>query len=403
MEVCKMSDKYREEIIAPGDEVSKLARDVCVNSYGNNQAVKILPRQPGNFRGAVDIAWRRHILEMMLAGKMTWNVQNDGAGGKPQFFTLMSNRSGNTFYRLGWEIIVMVIDDIARTGGFPVVFSNDVNVKKVTSDNIHLVQAMFRGFQSVLEQTAQVNITGEFAIMPHSITAFCDEDSDKQLILNWAGTGVGLSHQDKIIDGSNIRPNMPIVGFWEPGYRCNGGTQHTNVILRRWAKGDIRNIWESSEAMAFIEKLTIPSQSYAKTICRVNGWLPDGKVREPLARIVGNAHITGGGLEKFKEMLPEGIGAYLYNMPEPTEVLLEAQQLSFYYPDLLIDDKKAYTTFHGGCGWISVCPSYDDARTLTYEASKDGIIARIVGETIVEQNNALTIDSKFLEGKKVVI
>ena len=401
VEDWKMSNKYNEEVVSPGDKVSKRARDTCVKSYNNNAAIEVIPRQPGNFRGAVDIAWSRHILEMMLSGKMTWNIQNDGAGGKPQFFTMIGTKE--VFSRLGWEIIVMVIDDIARSGGFPVVFSNDVNAKSVTNENVHLVDAMFDGMDGILRQSNQVNTTGEFAIMKHSVTAFCDTNSKDQLILNWAGTGVGLSHEDKIIDGSDTRVGMPIVGFFEPGYRCNGGTMFTELILRHWVKKDIANIWENHKAMEFIKKLTIPSKSYAKTICRVNGWLPDGNIQEPLAKLVNNAHITGGGLEKFKEILPSGIGADINNMPKPASVLLDAQILSFGFPDLRMDDKQAHTTFHGGCGWMSVCATIEDAEILIKEATKDGIQAQIIGETIKSEENYLFVKSKFLEEANILI
>jgi len=401
MEGLKMVDKYNKEIVAPGDKVSKRARDTCVKSHNNNAAIEVILRQPGNFRGAVDIAWARHILEMMLAGKMTWNIQNDGAGGKPQFFTMIGTKE--VFRHLGWEIIVMVIDDIARSGGFPVVFSNDVNAKSVTSENVHLVDAMFDGMDDILKQSNQVNTTGEFAIMKHSVTAFCDTSAKDQLILNWAGTGVGLSHADKIIDGSATKVGMPIVGFHEPGYRCNGGTMFTELILRHWAERDIKNIWENSEAMEFIKKLTIPSRSYAKTICRVNGWLPDGNIRDSLACLVNNAHITGGGLEKFKEVLPSGIGARIDNMPKPASVLLGAQLLSFSFPDLRMNDKQAHTTFHGGCGWMSVCATLEDAEILINEAVKDGIQAQIIGETIQSEESHLFVKSRFLEEADVLI
>ena len=396
-----MKDKYKEEVIDPGDRASKRAKDVCVKSYDNNAAVDIVPRQPGNFRGAVDMRWPKHVLLEMLNGGMSFTLQNDGAGGKPQFFTIIGTE--RVFRFLGWEIIVMVIDDIARAGGFPVVFSNDVNAKYVTDKNYHLVEAMFDGMDDILSRAGQINITGEFAIMKHSVTAFCDRNSDDQLILNWAGTGLGLSHDDKNIDGSETRAGMPIVGFWEPGYRCNGGTQLTNQILEKWVKKSVRDIWDSAEAMEFIEKLTIPSLSYASTISRVNGWLPDGGLREQLAKMILVAHITGGGLEKLKELLPVGIGADLHNMPTPAPVLLEAQEMSFEFPHLKIDDKKAHTTFHGGCGMMAICEAEVDTCVLISEAEKDGIKAQVVGETIKSESNSVYVKSKFLEQSDIVI
>lgn len=396
-----MSDKYQAEVIDPGDKASIMAKDVCVASYGNNRAVKVIPRQPNNFRGAVDLAWTTRVLLSMLRDGVTWTVQNDGAGGKPQFFTIIG--TDEVFERLGWEIVVMVIDDIARSGGFPVVFSNDVNAKKVTKDNFHLVEAMLKGLGEILKQTNQVNVTGEFAIMKNSVTAFCDRNSDEQLIVNWAGTGIGLSHFSRVIDGRRIQPGMPIVGFWEPGYRCNGGTQLTDIVTSMWAKGDIRNIWDNPEAMEFITKLTVPSMSYAKTICRLNGWNNEGLLNRPLAKLAGVAHLTGGGVKKFKEMLPPGIGAELHSMPRPADVLLQAQDYSQRFPELKMSDSQCHTTFHGGCGEFVVGVDGGDMEKIIAEAGKDGIKAFHIGETTVSEKNEVLIHSKFLEGGLVSI
>ncbi len=394
-------DKYQEMIIAPGDRASMLAKDVCVASYNNNPAVKIIPRQPENFRGPVDFTWNKKVLQEMCYGHLCMTAQNDGAGGKPQFFTIIG--TSEVFFKLGWEILVMVIDDVARGGAFPVVFWNDVNAKKVTDKNFHLIEAMFSGFSEALRESNQVNITGEFAIMNHSITAFCDSGSDEQLILNWAGNGLGLSHPSKVIDGRNVGLGMPIIGFWEPGYRCNGGTQFTNLIMAKWARGDIRNIWENADAMKFIKKLTVPSLSYAKTICRLNGWEDDGSMTEPMANMVGIAHLTGGGVGKFKEMLPPGIGAEITNMPRPAEVLLEAQEISFDFPRLSMTDKQCHTTFHGGCGEWLICKTPEDCDVVLSEAKKDGIAAYVIGETVASDARNVNIRSRFLKGGTITI
>ena len=339
----------------------------------------------------------------MLYDGLCLTPQNDGAGGKPQFFTIIG--TDVVFFSLGWEIIVMVIDDIARGGAYPAIFWNDVNAKRITNKNFHLVEAMFAGFSEALRQSNQVNITGEFAIMKHSVTAFCDRDSDEQLILNWAGSGLGLSHQSKVIDGSKIKPGMPIVGFWESGYRCNGGTQFTNLILAKWAKGDIRNIWNSPEAMEFISKLTVPSQSYAKTLSRLNGWSSDGSMVDALAKMAGIAHLTGGGVGKFKEMLPPGVGAEIDEMPEPAEVLKEAQKISFDFPELELSmtDKQCHTSFHGGCGAWIVCESASDGDIVIEQAKMDGVKASFIGETVASDDNTVNIQSRFLEGGLVTI
>jgi phosphoribosylaminoimidazole (AIR) synthetase len=407
-----MTDKYKEEVIAPGDRASQLAKDICFQSHGNCPAVIIVPHNPGNFRGAVGFAWKKHVLTNLanysvkkstkeIEWTMLEEVENDGAGGKPQFFTLVG--APNVFRGLGWEIICMVADDFARTGRMPCVIDNEISVKAITTKNYPHFEAMMQGYGAALKQANLVNITGEVAIMKHSITAFCDTGANDQLILTWGASCLGLAHKDKLIDGSQIRPDMPIVGFWEPGYRCNGGTFFTNLILRKFGP-EIDKIQNSPQAMSFVNALTVPSQSYAKTICRILGWKPDGRVRKPLAQVKGIAHITGGGLSKLKEILPLGIVAHLDNMPDPAPVLRQAQEFS-WGTDLQLFDEQAYTTLHGGCGMVLVCSNHASAAKVIREAANDGINAQIIGKTagLAGETKKVCIRSRFKQGSMVVL
>lgn len=402
-----MCDKYRQEVIDPGDRASQLAKEVCFQSHGNCPAVIIVPHQPGNFRGPVGFTWQKHVLEQMMRNEtdpdaraitswtMLQGVENDGAGGKPQFFTLIGDPE--VFRGLGWEIITMTADDFARTGRLPAVIDNAIDVKRITNESFPLFQAVIEGYVAALQQAGLVNITGEVAIMKHSVTAFCDVDPDSQLVLNWGASCIGLTHRDLLIDGSKIKPGMPIVGFWEPGYRCNGGTFFTNLLLMKYGP-DIQKIMESDEALQFVKKLTVPSQSYARTICRLIGWNDDGSIDEPLVNIAGIAHITGGGVwGKFSEILPPGVGANLHSMPRPADVLLEAQELS-WDTDLRLTDRQAYGTLHGGCGMLLIVDEGSVSR-LIEEAERDGIKAQMVGETTVSEESEIVIQSRFKEGK----
>lgn len=390
-----MSDKYWEEIISPGDRASTLAKEICFRSHKNCPAVSVIPHQPNNFRGGVGFIPKKHILRDMMNGSVTIDVENDGAGGKPQFFTLIGTPS--VFKNLGWEIITMTADDFARSGRFPAVIANEINVKRVTEKNFRLFRAAMEGYGDALKEAGLVNITGETAIMRHSITAFCDIDSDEQLVLTWGATCIGLARKNLLINGSAIKLGMPIIGFWEPGYRCNGGTFFTNLILRKWGPHP-QDIMQNPEALEFVKKLTVPSKSYARTITRLVGWNPDGSMGKPLAQIKGIAHITGGGVwGKFGEILPEGVGAYLAYMPRPAKVLLQAQELSWDTKHRLTD-WQAYGTLHGGCGMLLVCHAGDENKIII-EAKKDGIRAEIVGETLASDDREIIIQSRFNEGK----
>ena len=398
-----MAKTYEEEIVEPNDMASKLAKDVNVSSYPNCPAVKIYPHDPNNFRGPVGFAWRKHILECMMQeyrGKpiMMEEIENDGAGGKPQFISLIGDNL--SFYNLCWELITMIADDFGRSGRFPAVMLNNLDVKKITKNNFQLVVSLLTGLANALRQSNLVNITGETAIMKHSITAFCDTGDDEQLILTWSGACVGLWHKDAYIDNSQITSGKKIVGFWEPGYRCNGGTFFTNLILSKHGPG-IEKIRSNPEAMDFIRNLTVPSKSYARLMCKLTGWTDDGHVVKAPVKILGAAHITGGGLwNKFGEILPEGVGADLFSMPVPAECLLRAQQLSID-TEYALSDWKAYSTFHGGCGMLCVVDSDHDASTIINQANDYGVNALVVGQTIPSASSEIQIVSRFARGKKM--
>ncbi|MCK4592683.1 hypothetical protein KAT63_04600 [Candidatus Parcubacteria bacterium] len=402
-----MNDLYKKNVIDPGDEVSKMASLVCKRSFKNSKAITIVSLQPENFRGGVGYLFKPEIIKKMaeceidpISGEITsWTiievVQNDGAGGKPQFFTLVEDPE--VFRGLGWEIIAMTADDLARLGILAIIIDNEIGVKAITKENMPAMQALFEGYELALKKSNIVNITGETAVMKHSITAFCDANSSEQLVLTWGASCIGLARKDLLIDSSKIKPDMIIVGFLEKGYRCNGGTFFTNLILEIFGP-TMQDIQNNPEAIKFSRELTTPSISYANTICRIIGWNLDGSVGEPSAEIAGIAHITGGGIKKLGEILPQGVGANLDSMPKPPKVLLQAQKMSRSIPSLRLTDSQAYTTFHGGCGMMIVAKTQEDANAIIEEAKKDGIDAQIIGKTTNSIEGIITIESQFEQG-----
>ena len=298
----------------------------------------------------------------------------------------------------------MNADECAPSGRFPAVMVNNLDGKQVTEKNFYLVRALLEGYGEAIKQAGLVNITGEFAVMKYSITAFCDDGSDKQLVLTWCAACMGLAYRKFLIDSSAIKPGMPIVGFYENGYRCNGGTFFADLLMAKY-KSSARAIIKSKWARNFAYKLTVPSISYAKTITRIVGWGPDGMPHAPLAKIAGIAHITGGGVwEKFGEILPDSVGATLNRMPVPTKILLDAQIESLQYPELRMSDWQAYKTFHGGCGMLIVCRTGSDAQRVNEEANKDRTVALDVVYThdLEENHEKIEIISRFSEPGKIL-
>lgn len=397
-------DRYKAEVIDPGDAISRLAHRMCVASYRNSDAVWVPPDPHGYFRSQVGFLWKPHILRMMAEARpgqdwvMKEVLQNDGAGGKPQFFTLVGTVV--VMRSLGWEVITMNADDIARSGGFPAVMANEISFKRLTPENFALARAVLRGYGWALAKAHLVNITGETAVMKHSITAFSDANLPEQLVMTWGGTCLGLSHRNLVIDGSEIRPGMTVVGFGEHGYRCNGGTFFTNLILHHWGP-EPDKILRTPEAVAFAQALTKPSISYTRLVTKLAGWGSNGMpASNRPARIYGIAHITGGGVwNKFGEILPPGVGAYLDAMPRPPRVLLAGQKLSQGTP-FELSDHQAYGTLHGGCGMLLVCDP-GDTDAIIAKAKVYGVVASVVGQTISSRKREVVIESRFLGRKRL--
>lgn len=390
---------YRTDVIDPGDAISKLAHKVCLASYGNSPAVRVVPRKDGRFRGTVSFRWAKHVLQDMLDEKVSETLQNDGAGGKPAFYTLVG--TPEAMRPAIAEIIRMTAEDIAVCGGLPCVITSHIDFKGLKK-NFELAEALVEGQHELLKEAGLVLITGETAVMKFSITAFCDTGSEEQLIFTWSGDCLGLMPDGYEIDGSQIGPNMPIVAFLEEqGFRCNGGTKLADIARYTWSR-DIEWMRRNPEAMDFAREAATPSRGCAKTISRLHGWTPDGRFRpegRALARFAGVAHNTGGGLGKFFEILPKGVGADVDNAPELPRLITSAHELSQAMPEPM-RERDLYDTFNGGMAVVAVLFDEDDIEVVKREAALDGIKVQHVGYTVTDSSRTVWIKSP-LSGTKM--
>ena len=397
------SDTYMKDVIEPGALASAMGYDMSVESFGNCGAIEIVLDDRPEWQKEVGVVFKPHINLLMNERVETdggikpvmWQIPTtDGGGHKPQMAGAIGTE--DAFCQLGHDLMVMQDHDILRRGGKPCYGTNFYDAKAITEDNISLLRAYFRGLGDALREAQVANLTGESAVVRYAVTAFCDRNHSGQLLMNVAGTTVGLAHVDKYLDGSKIRPGMPIVGCIEQGGRCNGYTRDIDIILAYYGP----EFYKSDEAMQLLQMLAVGSKSYSKTIQRVHGWNSDGSISPALASIVGMFHITGGGIwEKLR--LPPGIGAELYNMPTSPEILFRMQDLSWYIPRLKMSDWRMHSTFNGGVGYISVLETRDDADIFLVECQKDGNDAQIIGETTESPEGEIAINSQFKEGRRL--
>ena len=81
-------------------------------------------------------------------------------------------------------------------------------------------------------------------------------------------------------------------------------------------------------------------------------------------------------------------------MPDPPEVLLEAQRMSQETANPLTD-WQCYSTLHGGIGMALVVEDEASSEKVIREAARRGISAQVVGYTVASDAREVTIWSKF--------
>lgn len=394
-------DEYLENVVDWGDRISQLAKDVSVASYGNCPALYVVGDKGPGWRSGAGYLWVHEIYRMLgnytTRGnevdewEMKEEVENDGAGTKPGLMALLG--TADVWAWLASELIAMCADDLARKGKFAAAMINQVDFKSVTKANFHLADSYFIAYGEALRKAHLVNLTGETAIMGSAITAFCDTGDSNQLICTLSGACLGLAHRDLLVTGQDIKSGMPIVGTIEPGPRCNGYSKLINILSNVFGVR-AQDLLIHSDSCDFALEAATPSHIYAPTLNRICGWNADGTPGEKRARISGIAHITGGGINKFREILPDGVGAHLSDLPDPSWVLRRAQVLAEGTP-YAFDDRTGYEIFNGGLGMV--IPT-DDPDEVIAELEQDDIDALVIGETVVSDDRTVTLESCFLNG-----
>lgn len=387
----------------PGDIANDIARRVSRESINNSEAIKPMRHdlEHMGFKGYIlsqsaDKLFFENkynktggIKQMVVSEK----PEIDCIGTKIQFYSYFLRPERLKY--IAEDLIGSTADDLARSGRKPLWIASDIHLKQITEENLPLFTAMMEGYGEALEKTELVNLTTKIAILKYGITAFCDRNSSHQLILNWSATCHGLVHEEKLLDGSKIKPGMPIVGLLEPSIRINGGTYIADLVKALYEKGEV------DAAMQLISKTAMPSKIYCNLINYTHGWLSDGSIQRAIATIAGIAHITGGGIwKKLGEILPPGVGALLNNMPKHL-FLIEIQALSQLFNHLKLGDFEMMKKFHGGCGMHVICETEQDADLLIDLAGQFDIKAQKIGKTIQSHTNEIIIHSRFLNGGRI--
>lgn len=272
----------------------------------------------------------------------------DGVGTKLKL-AFMTGRHDT----VGEDLVNHCVNDILVQGAEPLFFLDYVGIGRLEPG---VVEALVEGIARGCRANGCALLGGETAEMP---------DFYPPGEYDLAGTIVGVVEEDRIIDGSRIRPGDAIVALASSGLHTNGYSLARRVVFERMGLGPDDPFPEENGSVADV-------------LLRVHrSYLP--ALRAPITRglIHGLAHVTGGGIvENVPRVLPKGCGARVdlgsWEVPTVFRVLREAGA---------VGRDEMFRVFNMGIGMVAfVSPQSVDG--VLSEATAQGVRAWVAGEVI---------------------
>lgn len=237
---------------------------------------------------------------------------------------------------IGEDLVAMCVNDILCTGAFPMFFLDYLATSKLDLD-IH--KQVVKGIANGCVKAQCALIGGETAEMPGM---YAPGDYDL------AGFVVGQVKKSEVVDGEQIKPGQKILALPSSGFHSNGYS-----LLRKL-------ISECSTDLK--EKILTPTRIYVNEIKELSQQI----------KIIGMAHITGGGLNNIKRMNP-AFGYKIDKLPEMNSAMEQVIKES------KLKEKDLFTTFNMGIGFVVITDFPEQAKKLSPELTCIGEVTDNAG------------------------
>ncbi|MCK5081089.1 MAG: hypothetical protein KAQ63_02915 [Candidatus Moranbacteria bacterium] len=374
-------DNYKQDgvDIDLGDEMSKIAGEMCRSTYNNSSFVEVVDLSQGNFRGPRGFVWKNLPEGFINTGSA------DGLGTRPIIFAASGSLAGSPS-----SLLAMAGMDITRYGGLPLVLYNILDVKtlgeNVNSETFQLFTEAFRSLGRLAKEQGYVVMDGETAELRDCVTS---ENPNSKVQFNWGGVVIGVYHEDKMVLGNTVRAGQKVLAFQE--VVGDNGVSSLRAAVRKHFSSQ----WfDNSNAQDAIAALATPSAQYDRMFNKAHGWLnPDF---EPLVDIHLIAHLSGEAFQgKFASDLlkPQGLSAVLPDLFAPPEILQQCKEWRG------TSDSEAYRNW--GCGQRALAVvDNDDVNPMLQIAKEYGIEGKVAGEITERKKDGhiVSLKSKFPGG-----
>lgn len=292
----------------------------------------------GGFGGLFALDLQKYPDPVLVSG-------TDGVGTKLRL-AFQLNRHDS----IGQDAVAMCVNDVLVQGAEPLFFLDYLAVGKLVPER---VAEIVSGVAFGCELAGCALIGGETAEMP----GFYPEDE-----YDIAGFTVGVVDRADLIDGSKIRERDILLGLKSSGLHSNG----FSLARKVFAPYPLDTAFpELGEALG--DALLRPTRIYVKTVLPL---LPSRK-------ILGMAHITGGGLtENIPRILPEGLGVKIDTAAWEVPALFRLLQRLGE-----VEDAEMCRTFNMGIGFVMIVHP-DDKEDVQEELRKLGEDCFVIGEAV---------------------
>jgi len=277
----------------------------------------------------------------------------DGVGTKLKIAFQMDKHD-----TIGIDLVAMCVNDIIVQGAKPLFFLDYLAMGAL--DNT-VAEQIVKGVATGCTEAGCALIGGETAEMPGMYHA-----GEYDL----SGFSVGLVDNDKIIDGSDIRPGHKLIGLASSGIHSNGFSLVRKIFFDK-CKYDVTTPM-ADLGTTLGEALLKPTVIYVSTILSLLRDLP----------IHGLVHVTGGGIdENIIRVIPDACKAVVnpsaWERPKIFDILQQEGKVS---------DQEMHRTFNNGIGMVVLVPK-DAAQDVMDRLGAMNEKAYLIGEVQARENN----------------
>ena len=252
----------------------------------------------------------------------------DGVGTK-----INIARVAGDYTTIGIDLVAMCVNDVITCGALPLYFLDYISTQKLDENVDQIMEGIIKGCEIAGVELIGGETAEHFRQREYDLAGFC----------------TGIVEETEIIDGRLIKAGDKIIGLPSSGLHSNGYTLINDMLWRHHIK------WADTP------ELLTPTTIYAPIV---------KELMEEI-RILGMAHITGGGIpENLPRCIPDGLTAVVdydsWERPEIFKKIAEAGDIS---------EEEMRNVFNLGIGYCLVVPS---------DITIDNIECFTIGDVVIQ-------------------